>query len=183
MHDEGLELGVVAGARRHCDGTAARQPDEVARYIVANDADHLADDGDSNVVVRAALDLDQLLRVAADVLVQAEEIEVGVFIGHVLDLKDAAGAFRVITECRCFVQPQIGGDNSISALGVGFARCAAVAALRGSRTRRRFSLALRLRSRGCSPELRDVQPGAGGPARGPLERSHADCASAPLASH
>src|SRR5436190_10450438 len=104
IHDERLELGVVARARRHRDRSATRQPDKIARYVVADDRDHLADHCDLDVAVRAALDFDQLLGVAADLLVQAEKIEIGVFEAHVLDLKDAAGALGVVAEVWRLVQ-------------------------------------------------------------------------------
>ena len=75
-HDEILELRIGARARGHRHGAVPRQPNKIAGDVVANDRDHLADDGDPDIAVGALSDLDQLLRVTTDILVQAEVVEV-----------------------------------------------------------------------------------------------------------
>src|SRR5439155_17597469 len=78
-----------------------------------------------DIAVAAFADLDQLLRVTADILVQAEVIEIRKVVVEVLDLKDSAGVPRVVAERRRPVQSEVGGDNPIPALDVTFGRLGA----------------------------------------------------------
>src|SRR5207248_1524538 len=67
-------------------------------------------------------DLDQLLRVTADILVQAEVVEIGGIVVEMLDLEDSAGAFRIVAESWRSVESEVRGDDPVPALGVAFGR-------------------------------------------------------------
>src|SRR5207248_8728728 len=111
-HDEVLEPRVVARSRRqrHLTPHSLRYPLEVAGDIFANDADHLAHNGDADVGVVALADVDQLLCVAANVLVEAEEIKLGFVVTQFLDLENPARVRRIGTERRRTVESQVCGD-------------------------------------------------------------------------
>src|SRR6185437_2919343 len=92
--------------------------DEVAADVLADDRDHLAYHRDPNVGRIALAHLDQLSRIAADGLVEAEEVEARVVVADLGDLEQAAGASRVVSEGRRAVESEVRGDDAVAACGV-----------------------------------------------------------------
>src|SRR5690349_20848640 len=95
-----------------------RNPFEVAADIAANDLDHLAHNGDPDVGVAASANLDQLLGPAANVLVEAEEVELRVVVVNFLDLEDSTGVCRIATECRRAIESEIRRNDAVTTLDV-----------------------------------------------------------------
>lgn len=116
-HHEFFKPRIIPGSGGQRDGSSQtlRHPEEIFLRIFANDGDHPADHGNTDVAVVAPAHINQLFGVAVDIVVPAVEDEFCMVGTQAFDLEHAAALSRVVAESAFARRTEIAGNNALPA--------------------------------------------------------------------